>query len=144
MFPSHATMYLSAISFEDDRESKIKEYSSSMNDWDKFSVEMDRFYNIDMSSLSVPYQKEQEDYFIYSGLWTELRIEHTIGQPVIIKQLDLNTCTLEDSECVNEVNFNIAVPFPVRLLIIIIVTIYLLIIILLLITGFLDSLVGLV
>jgi protein arginine N-methyltransferase 1 len=36
-----------------------------------------------------------------------------IGQPVIIKKLDLTTCTLKDAECVNPVNFNIEVPFPV-------------------------------
>ncbi len=44
-------------------------------------------YNIDMSPLTDAYSKEQEDYFVYSGLWTELRVEHAIGEPVIIKKL---------------------------------------------------------
>ena len=60
------------------------------------------------------YRKEQADYYIYSSLWTELRIEHVIGQPVVIKQLDLNKCTLADAECVPAgTKFNINVPFPV-------------------------------
>ena len=60
MFPSHATMYLGAISFEEDRDVKINEYRSAMNDWGKFSDEMNRFYNIDMSTLTQHYDKEQE------------------------------------------------------------------------------------
>ena len=115
MYPSHATMYFSAISFEEDREVKMKEYESSMREWVKFSHEMQQLYSIDMDALDGPYRKEQADYYIYSSLWTELRIEHVIGQPVIIKQLDLNTCTLADSECVPETAFQIDVPFPVSI-----------------------------
>ncbi len=113
MFPSHATMYFSAVSFEEDRESKINDYQHSMSEWVKFSSEMKNFYNIDVSALDGPFRKEQADYYIYSSLWTELRIEHVIGQPVVIKQMDLNTCTIADAEMVHEVPFNINVPFPV-------------------------------
>jgi protein arginine N-methyltransferase 1 len=113
MFPSHATMYFGAISYEDDRENKISDYQNSMHEWSKFSDEMKRFYNIDVSALDGPFKKEQADYYIYSSLWTELRVEHVIGQPVIIKKLDLNTCTLADAECVHEVPFSVTVPFPV-------------------------------
>jgi protein arginine N-methyltransferase 1 len=113
MFPSHATMYFSAISYEDDREAKINDYQSSMQEWVRFSEEMKRFYNIDVSALDGPFRKEQADYYIYSSLWTELRVEHVIGQPVVIKQLDLNKCTLADAEGVDEVPFDIKVPFPV-------------------------------
>jgi protein arginine N-methyltransferase 1 len=114
MFPSHATMYFSAISFEDDREGKYNDYHGSLAEWEKFSGEMSSFYNIDMSSMSEAYKKEQSDYYIYSSLWTELRVEHVIGQPVVIKRMDLNTCTLKDAECVNQVPFEIQIPFPVR------------------------------
>ncbi len=115
MFPSHATIYFSAISFEEDRMAKSKEYSSSMHEWEKFSSEMQSYYNIDMSALSEPYKKEQQDYFIYSALWTELRVEHVIGQPVVIKRLDLNTCTLADAEAVSAINYEISIPFPIRI-----------------------------
>ena len=115
MFPSHATMYWATISYEDDRETKSSEYMTSMNEWNKFSGEMKQFYNIDMSSLSTSFQKEQADYYIYSSLWTELRNEHVIGQPAIIKRLNLNTCTLADAECVKSTPFEILVPFPVTI-----------------------------
>jgi protein arginine N-methyltransferase 1 len=86
-----------------------------MTEWEKFSEEMGRFYDIDMSALAEPYTKEQEEYFIYSSLWTELKVEHTIGQAAVIKRLDLNHCSLEDAERVMETPFNVHVPFPVRI-----------------------------
>lgn len=113
MYPSHATMYFGAISYEDDRHGKYSELQSSMFDWKTFSEQMKSMYHVDMSTLTAPYKKEQEDYYIYSGLWTELRSEHLIGQPAVIKRLDLHTCTLKDSEGVDEIIFNIEVPFPI-------------------------------
>lgn len=115
MFPSHATMYWSAISYEDDRETKSSEYQGSMNEWNRFSSEMKQFYNIDMSALSPSFQKEQIDYYVYSSLWTELKPEHVIGQPYIIKRLNLNTCTLADAENVKSTRFEIMVPFPITI-----------------------------
>lgn len=114
MFPSHATMYWATISYEDDRLNKENEYMNSMDDWKKFSLEMKKFYNLDMTALSAPYEKEQIDYYVYSSLWTELSNEHVIGQPSIIKRLDLNTCTLADAECVKATPYDILIPFPIR------------------------------
>ena len=113
MFPSHATMYWSAISHEDDRQGKFNEYSSSMRDWLKFSEDMKRLYTIDCTAISEPFQKEQIDYYIYSALWTELQVENVIGQPQVIKRLDLNTCTLQDALGVTETPYEISIPFPV-------------------------------
>jgi len=115
MFPSHATMLWSAISFEDDRLGKYNEYCQSMDDWRNFSSEMKQYYNLDMSALQSSYEREQSDYYIFSSLWSELRTEHVIGQPVVIKRLDLNTCTLEDAECVHATPFEITIPFPIRI-----------------------------
>jgi len=114
MFPSHATMFWAAVSNEDDRMNKLDEYAQSMREWEKFSGEMQQYYNLNMASLETPFKKEQADYYIYTGLWTELRVEHVIGQPVVIKRLDLNSCTLVDAECVKKVPYSITVPFPVR------------------------------
>jgi protein arginine N-methyltransferase 1 len=115
MFPSHATMFWSAISYEDDREGKQSEYKGSMNEWSTFKDEMHQYYNINMEALSKPFEKEQKDYYVYSSLWTELRQEHVIGQPAVVKRLNLNTCTLEDSLGVDPTNYNITIPFPVRI-----------------------------
>ena len=113
MFPSHATMFWSAISHEDDRAGKYNDFTNSMRDWERFKGEMKQFYSIDCSAISSSFQKEQIDYYIYSALWTELQVEHVIGQPVVIKRLDLNTCTLSDAAGVSKVPFSITVPFPV-------------------------------
>eukprot|EP01035_Chromulina_nebulosa_P021290 gene21290-27585_t len=115
MFPSHATMYWAAISYEEDRLTKVDEYTRAMNDWDRFSSDMINVYNVDVSVLTKQYDKEQSDYYTYSSLWTELQVEHVIGQPVIIKQLDLNTCTLADSEVLKQTPYEIVMPFPVTI-----------------------------
>lgn len=113
MFPSHCTMYMSAISFEEDRMAKRQEYAHSMKEWETFSQDMTNLYNIDVSALDADFKKEQADYFIYSSLWTELHTEHVIGQPCVIKQLNLHTCTQQDSDSVPEIKFDIFSPFPV-------------------------------
>jgi protein arginine N-methyltransferase 1 len=114
LYPSHATMLWSLVSFEDDREGKYNEFTGSMREWEKFSAEMKNYYNVDVRVLSPQYEKEQADYYIYSALWTELSPEHIVGQPVVIKRLDLNTCTLFDAADVKRTEFNIEVPFPIR------------------------------
>lgn len=115
MFPSYATMYWGAITFEEDRLSKQTEYMQSMQDWSAFSREMKELYNVDVSCLNESYSKEQADYYVYSSLWTELAIEHLIGVPSVIKELDINTCTLFDSEDVKRTPFEILIPFPVTI-----------------------------
>ena len=114
MFPSHATMFWSAVSFEEDRCGKKNEYRSAMDDWRNFAQEMNSLYDVDVDVLTEQYEKEQSDYYIYSSLWTELQPEHVVGQPYVIKRLDLNTCTLADSEVLKKIQFEITVPFPVR------------------------------
>lgn len=111
MFPSHATMLLAPISYEEDRLSKMREYKNSMDDWSRFSTEMRDIYNVDMSCLSDRFEKEQTDYYVYSSLWTELHPENVVGQPYVIKKLDLNTCTLADAECVRSTSYHFTVPF---------------------------------
>ena len=74
---------------------------------------MSQFYKIEIGSLESQYHKEQEDYYVYSGLWTELRPEHVVGQPTVIKRLDLNSCSLEDCLGVDKQEYSLLVPFPV-------------------------------
>ena len=114
MFPSHATMYWSAISYESDRQQKMSEYYDSMVDWQNFGKRMSSDYNINIDCLTEAYDREQADYFIHSALWTELSPEHVVGHSVVIKQLDLNTCTLADAECIHDLNYSLTIPFPTR------------------------------
>lgn len=82
-------------------------------EWLQFSSEMKEKYQLDMSALNAPYEKEQENYFIYSSIWVELHPEHVIGQPVVIKRLNLHTCTLADAENVKQTAFSISIPFTI-------------------------------
>jgi protein arginine N-methyltransferase 1 len=68
---------------------------------------------LDVGALSAPYEKEQGEYYVYSSLWTELHPEHLVGQPVIIKRLDLNTCSLADAEMVHTTPYNVLIPFSI-------------------------------
>jgi protein arginine N-methyltransferase 1 len=113
MFPSHATMLFSPVSYEEDRLSKMRDYKNSIDEWRRFSREMNDLYNVNVEALDVPFDKEQADYYIYSSLWTELRPENMVGQPIVMKRLDLNTCTIEDAECVHQISYNFTVPFPI-------------------------------
>ena len=114
LFPSHATMLWGAINFEEDRVEKVNEYDNSMRDWGSFMVDMKEHYNVDMTVLDAPYEKEQRDYYIYSSLWTELNPNHVVGQPAILKQLDLNKCSIAESASINDQSFEILVPYNLR------------------------------
>ncbi len=114
MFPSKATMLWSAVSYEEDQDEKVDQLKRSLNEYEKFSQEMSKFYNINVGPLDEAFHKEQKDYYIYSSLWTELRQQHVIGDPCVIKTLDLQTCTLEDASDVKPVAFSINIPFAVQ------------------------------
>jgi len=114
MFPSHATMYWSTISHENDRENVFSDYCGSMSEWHRFSNDMQQYYNINVNALSNQYDKEQADYYIHSGIWSQLGIEHVVGEAVEMKRLDLNTCTLQDAAGVDRIPYEIRVPFSAR------------------------------
>lgn len=107
-------MLFSLVSYEEDRGGKLNEYHGSMRDWSKFSEDMKNQYGVNMQVLDNTFEKEQVDYYLYSALWTELRPEHVVGQPVVIKRLDLNNCTVADAECVPSTPFEFNVPLPIR------------------------------
>jgi len=56
---------------------------------------MKEFYSVDISALDEQFDKEQKQYYIDTCVWVELRNEHLIGVPSIVKTLDLQTCSLE-------------------------------------------------
>ena len=74
MFPSHATMYWAAISSEEDREGKFKDYTGSMREWEQFGKDMKSKYSIDCTAISKSYEKEQIDYYIYFMLLQVLHL----------------------------------------------------------------------
>jgi protein arginine N-methyltransferase 1 len=114
MFPSHATLFFGAISNEDDRKAKQREYTHSLEEVRRFSGEMKQYYNLDTSTLEPVLEREMEEYYIYSALWTELKPESVVGTPKTILKLDLNTCTLADVQGVPTTPFSFQIPAPAQ------------------------------
>jgi len=97
MFPSHTTMYFAPVQDEDERKVSVQEYNGSMADWSEFVESTKSVYGVDMGVLGQNYDREQKEYYLLSSRWAELRPDALLADPVMVKQLDMCTCTLEDS-----------------------------------------------
>jgi len=97
MFPSHTTMYFAPVTDEEERKLSLQEYSNSMADWHEFAESTKATYGVDMGILEQNFEREQKDYYLLSSRWSELRQESVLAEPVVVKHLDMATCTIEDS-----------------------------------------------
>lgn len=98
MFPSHTTMYFAPVHDEEERKVSLQEYNGSMGDWSEFVESTKSVYGVDMGVLGQNYDREQKEYYLLSSRWAELRPEALLAEPVIVKELDMCTCTLADSK----------------------------------------------
>jgi protein arginine N-methyltransferase 1 len=112
LFPSHCTMFWAAISDEDERFERNREYNDSIVEWQEFQEDMSQYYGVEVSALSEQFAVEQKQYFIETAVWMELKTQHVLGVPQIVKVLDLNTCSWEDAKHVLETTFSITVSSP--------------------------------
>jgi protein arginine N-methyltransferase 1 len=97
MFPSHTTMYLAPCTDEDERKAGSQEYAGSMSDWHDFCRTTEQVYGVNMNVLEKDFEREQREYHLLSSRWTELQQEQLMSEPVMVKELDMMTCTMEDS-----------------------------------------------
>ncbi|KAL2630577.1 hypothetical protein R1flu_015263 [Riccia fluitans] len=95
MYPSHARMWVAPVR-TGILEQKQQEYEHAMADWSTFLQDTNLHYKVDMSCLSNPYKEEQQKYFLQTGLWNSLYPNQIIGAPVIIKEFDCLTTTVEE------------------------------------------------
>jgi len=98
MFPSHTTMYFAPVHDEEERKVSLQEYNGSMGDWSEFVESTKSVYGVDMGVLGQNYDREQKEYYLLSSRWAELRPDALLAEPVIVKELDMCTCTLADSK----------------------------------------------
>jgi len=105
MFPSHATMYWAPIQNERERLSRQQEYCSTMQDWFSFKDETRDKYNLNMECLELQFEQEQRHYYVTTGGWTELWRDAVVGEPFVVKQIDLTTCTQPEIAGVQELAF---------------------------------------
>lgn len=100
MFPSHATMFIAPMCNEDDSKKRFNEFSAAMDGWRVFSQNMKDTWGVDMSVLTQPFRKEQEQYSLNTSAWCELSASDLIGDEVEIGSWDLLTCTVDDVKTV--------------------------------------------
>eukprot|EP00815_Leptocylindrus_aporus_P012998 CAMPEP_0116073834 /NCGR_PEP_ID=MMETSP0322-20121206/15525_1 /TAXON_ID=163516 /ORGANISM="Leptocylindrus danicus var. apora, Strain B651" /LENGTH=412 /DNA_ID=CAMNT_0003563277 /DNA_START=82 /DNA_END=1320 /DNA_ORIENTATION=+ len=98
MFPSHCTMYIAPITDEEERYQSCNEYGQTMQDWTEFVENTKNMYGVDMSVLETPFEREQKEYYLLSSKWAELQPNALLAESQVIKELDLATCTIEDSK----------------------------------------------
>lgn len=97
MMPSHATMLLAPISDEEERRVSHNDYANAMDDWKEFAEVTSTMYGVDMSVLEHDYDREQREYYVMSSRWAELRTRCLLADPIIVKEYDMHTCTVEDA-----------------------------------------------
>ncbi|XP_057768123.1 protein arginine N-methyltransferase PRMT10 [Salvia miltiorrhiza] len=95
MYPSHARIWMSPIR-SGLVDQKMRDYDGSMADWSGFIKETEAFYGVDMSALTKPFDEEQKKYYLQTSLWNNLHPNQIIGTPVIIKEIDCLTVTVDD------------------------------------------------
>lgn len=98
MLPSHTAMYFAPVVDEHERKVSVQEYNASMGDWSEFVESTKSVYGVDMGVLGQNYDREQKEYYLLSSRWAELQPNALLADPVIVKKLDMCTCTLEDSK----------------------------------------------
>lgn len=97
MFPSHTTMLWAPVTDEEERVQSSNEYSSALSDWHDFLQTTNTVYGVDMSILEKDFDREQKEYYLLSSRWSELPGDAVLAEPKVVKQLDMMTCTIEDS-----------------------------------------------
>lgn len=100
MYPSHARMWVAPMR-TNLVEHKQQEYQHSMADWGAFLQDTHDNYHVDMSVLTNPYREEQKKYFLQTSMWNSLYPNQVIGNPVVVKEFDCLTCTMEEIERVH-------------------------------------------
>jgi len=114
LYPSHATMFLAPISYEDEVNNKYKDYLSAMDGWVEFIEDTKTSFGVDMSCLTGSFQKEQEEYYLQTSQWAALSASNLIGEGVVIKEIDILTCTLDNVKSV-EAEFRMKVTSQTKL-----------------------------
>ncbi|CAM9701920.1 unnamed protein product [Pylaiella littoralis] len=110
MFPSHASMVWAPVDDRDEKLRRDKDYDDALSSWSQFSELAMKKYGVDMSGLDEAYDEECAGFFSLSSLWRELSGRQVVSEPVTVKELDLHTCSLDDTKGLERTAFS----FPLR------------------------------
>ncbi|CAA0833669.1 Protein arginine N-methyltransferase PRMT10 [Striga hermonthica] len=95
MYPSHARMWMAPVR-SGIVDHKMNDYEEAMKDWHSFVNETKTYYGVDMSVLTNPFNQEQRKYYLQTSIWNNLHPNQIIGTPVIIKEIDCSTTSVDD------------------------------------------------
>ncbi|KAL6523817.1 Protein arginine N-methyltransferase prmt10 [Orobanche hederae] len=95
MYPSHARMWMAPIR-SGLVDQKMSDYEGAVKEWGSFVNETKKYYGVDMSVLTKPYTQEQRRYYIQTSIWNNLHPQQIIGTPVVVKEIDCLTTSVND------------------------------------------------
>lgn len=104
LYPSHARLFIAPIRTQLTRQ-RGGEYMNSMTGWSEFLQDMKSYYDVDLSSLTKDFEKEQREYFCQTAVWTDVHPSQLVGPPALIKCYDLKHLTLEELKAPLEVRW---------------------------------------
>ncbi|KAG6502832.1 hypothetical protein ZIOFF_035120 [Zingiber officinale] len=100
MYPSHAQMWMAPIR-SGIGEKKENDLESAMSDWNNFVEDTESYYGVNMNVLTKQFREEHEKYYLKTSLWCNLHPEQIVGAPVVIKQIDCLTATVDEIRTVS-------------------------------------------
>eukprot|EP00240_Pyramimonas_obovata_P003881 CAMPEP_0118931792 /NCGR_PEP_ID=MMETSP1169-20130426/8007_1 /TAXON_ID=36882 /ORGANISM="Pyramimonas obovata, Strain CCMP722" /LENGTH=374 /DNA_ID=CAMNT_0006874333 /DNA_START=141 /DNA_END=1265 /DNA_ORIENTATION=+ len=101
LYPSHCRMFLSAIRSNQPAK-KHMDYQDSLGNWNGFTRTTYEKYGVNLQCLSQEYDKEQAQYFLQTSSWVDIHPNQCVGPAYVLKELDLNTCSVDDIKVVDE------------------------------------------
>eukprot|EP00197_Chlamydomonas_leiostraca_P014660 CAMPEP_0202867434 /NCGR_PEP_ID=MMETSP1391-20130828/9431_1 /ASSEMBLY_ACC=CAM_ASM_000867 /TAXON_ID=1034604 /ORGANISM="Chlamydomonas leiostraca, Strain SAG 11-49" /LENGTH=379 /DNA_ID=CAMNT_0049547481 /DNA_START=156 /DNA_END=1295 /DNA_ORIENTATION=+ len=117
LYPSHAAMYMVPIRTHMTAQ-RVTEFQGSMESWAEFLHEMQDYYQVDLDVLSDNFRKEQREYYLHTGQWTDVHPQQMLGSPCCFKKYDLHKVTLAELQAplVEEFSMHVADGGPVEAL----------------------------
>ncbi|THU52453.1 hypothetical protein C4D60_Mb10t04140 [Musa balbisiana] len=100
MYPSHARMWMAPIR-SGLGDQKMNDLESAMSDWYGFVEETENYYGVNMNILTKPFREEHEKYYLKTSLWSNLHPDQVVGAPIVMKEIDCLTATVDEIRIVN-------------------------------------------
>lgn len=111
MYPSHARMWVGAVANHTASRNGQMDYQNSLTNFSNFVANTKNQYGVDFSCLMGEYDKEQSSAYMQTSEWCDISPDQILGAPAMLKEFDLNTCTLKDIKVLNE-SFSLKIERP--------------------------------
>ena len=87
---------------------------NALDDWDKFTEDLNTNYEIDMSILYKDFELESRNYYFQNALWRIIPQNSIVGDPQIVYSINLKSVTLSEAKGIYNSSFKIPMPLLVR------------------------------